>query len=140
MAIEKTLSIIKPDATARNITGEINSRLESAGLRIIAQRRILMSRELAEGFYAEHTDRPFFDSLCTFMTSGPVIVQVLEGDEAINLYRKIMGSTNPDEASIGTLRKDYAESIERNSVHGSDSSQSAVREIDYFFTEEQIVG
>lgn len=140
MAIEKTLSIIKPDATARNITGEINSRLESAGLRIIAQRRILMSRELAEGFYAEHIDRPFFDSLCTFMTSGPVIVQVLEGDEAINIYRKIMGSTNPDEASMGTLRKDYAESIERNSVHGSDSSQSAIREIDYFFTEEQIVG
>lgn len=140
MAIEKTLSIIKPDATARNITGEINSRLESAGLRIIAQRRILMSRELAEGFYAEHINRPFFDSLCTFMTSGPVIVQVLEGDEAINIYRKIMGSTNPDEASMGTLRKDYAESIERNSVHGSDSSQSAIREIDYFFTEEQIVG
>lgn len=140
MATERTLSILKPDATARNLTGAINARLESAGLRIVAQKRIRMTRAQAEGFYGEHRERPFFDSLCSFMTSAPVVVQVLEGDDAIARNRAVMGATNPANADDGTIRKDYAESVERNSVHGSDSPQSAAREIAYFFADDEIVG
>ena len=137
---ERTLSIIKPDATARNLTGVINSRLEGGGLRIIAQRRMRMTIEKAEGFYAEHRERPFFNDLCAFMTSGSVVVQVLEGDNAIARNREIMGATNPEKADAGTIRRDFGESIERNSVHGSDSPESAVREVAYFFSDEEIVG
>lgn len=140
MATERTLSILKPDATARNLTGAINARLESAGLRIVAQKRIRMTRAQAEGFYGEHRERPFFDSLCSFMSSAPVVVQVLEGDDAIARNRAVMGATNPANADDGTIRKDYAESVERNSVHGSDSPQSAAREIAYFFADDEIVG
>ncbi len=140
MAIERTLSIIKPDATRRNITGKIIDRLESAGLRVVAQKRIRMSREQAEGFYDVHKERPFFDSLCTFMTSGPVVVQVLEGEGAIEKNRKVMGATNPEEAGPGTIRKDFAESIEANSAHGSDGPDTAAREIAYFFGDDEIVG
>ncbi|MEM8917010.1 MAG: nucleoside-diphosphate kinase [Pseudomonadota bacterium] len=140
MALERTLSIIKPDATRRNLTGKINSRFEDAGLRIIAQRRILLSRKHAEGFYAVHAERAFFDDLCAFMTSGPVVVQVLEGDNAVAKNREIMGATNPSNADEGTIRRDFAESIEANSVHGSDSPENAAIEIAYFFSECDIVG
>jgi nucleoside-diphosphate kinase len=140
MAVERTLSIIKPDATRRNITGQINAKLEAAGLRIVAQRRVRLSRLQAEGFYAEHKARPFFDSLCTFMTSGPVVLQVLAGENAIAKNREVMGATDPAKAGPGTIRKEFAESIEANSVHGSDSPASAEREIAYFFSECDIVG
>lgn len=140
MASEQTLSIIKPDATRRNITGKINKRLEKAGLRVVAQRRIWLTRDQAEGFYAEHRERAFFDDLCTFMTSGPVVVQVLEGDNAIAKNREVMGATNPANAEEGTIRKDYGESVEANSVHGSDSPESAAREISFFFSQCDIVG
>jgi len=140
MAIERTLSIIKPDATRRNLTGQINARFEDAGLRITAQRRIRLTLEQAQGFYAVHKDRAFFDDLCKFMTSGPVIVQVLEGEDAIVRNREIMGATNPANADEGTIRKDFAESIEANSVHGSDAQETAVHEISYFFSELDLVG
>ncbi len=140
MATERTFSIIKPDATKRNLTGQINARIEGAGLRIIAQKRIRLSKEKAEGFYAEHSAKGFFDSLIAFMTSGPVVVQALEGEDAIAAYRKVMGATNPEKADAGTIRKDFAESMEANSVHGSDSPESAKREIAYFFTDAEIVG
>jgi nucleoside-diphosphate kinase len=140
MARERTLSIIKPDATQRNLTGAINQRLEAAGLRIVAQKRVRLTRAQAEGFYAEHKARPFFDSLCTFMTSGPVVLQVLEADNAIAKYREVMGATNPANAAPNTIRKDFAESVERNSAHGSDSPASAAREIAYFFAETEITG
>jgi nucleoside-diphosphate kinase len=140
MAIERTLSIIKPDATRRNLTGQINARLEGAGLRIVAQRRVCLTREQAEGFYAVHRERPFFDSLCTFMTSGPVVVQVLEGEGAVARNREVMGATNPADADDGTIRKDFAESLEANSVHGSDSPENAAIEVAYFFSTIDIVG
>ena len=140
MATERTLSIIKPDATRRNLTGRINAVLEEAGLRIVASKRIRMSRDQAEGFYAVHKERPFFNDLCTFMTSGPVVVQVLEGEGAIAKNREIMGATNPANAAAGTIRKDFAESIEANSVHGSDSPENAAIEIAYFFAGCEIVG
>ena len=140
MAIERTLSIIKPDATRRNLTGKIIARFEEAGLRVIAQRRVRLTREQAEGFYKVHAERPFFDDLCRFMTSGPVVVQVLEGENAVTRNREIMGATNPAKADKGTIRKDFAESIEANSVHGSDSPDSARAEIHYFFSDVEIVG
>jgi nucleoside-diphosphate kinase len=140
MAIERTLSIIKPDATRRNLTGQINARLEAAGLRIVAQRRIRLSRAQAEAFYAVHRERPFFASLCAFMSSAPVVVQVLEGERAIEVNRDVMGATNPDQAASGTIRKDFAESIEANSVHGSDSPGTAAVEIAFFFAGVDIVG
>jgi nucleoside-diphosphate kinase len=140
MAIERTFSIIKPDATRRNLTGKINAKFEEAGLRIIAQKRIRLSRAQAEGFYAVHKSRPFFDGLCTFMTSGPVVVQVLEGENAIARNREIMGATNPANAAPGTIRKEFAESIEANSVHGSDAAETAREEIAYFFSGIEIVG
>jgi nucleoside-diphosphate kinase len=140
MAIERTLSIIKPDATRRNLTGKIVARFEEAGLRVIAQRRVRLTREQAEGFYKVHAERPFFDDLCRFMTSGPVVVQVLEGENAVARNREIMGATNPAKADKGTIRKDFAESIEANSVHGSDSPDSAQAEIRYFFSDVEIVG
>ena len=140
MAVERTFSIIKPDATRRNLTGKVNARFEEKGLRIIAQKRIWMSRQQAEAFYAVHKARPFFDGLCAFMTSGPVVVQVLEGDNAIARNREIMGATNPANAAAGTIRKDFAESIEANSVHGSDSPENAAIEIGYFFAGSEIVG
>ena len=140
MAIERTLSIIKPDATRRNLTGQINARFEEAGLRIVAQRRVRLTLEQAQGFYAVHRERAFFDDLCGFMISGPVVVQVLEGEEAIARNREIMGATNPANADDGTIRKDFAESIEANSVHGSDAPETAVHEISYFFSALDIVG
>ena len=140
MATERTFSIIKPDATARNLTGQIIARFEEAGLRIVASKRIHMTREQAEGFYAVHKDRPFFNDLVSFMISGPVVVQVLEGDNAIVRNREIMGATNPADADAGTIRKDFAESIEANSVHGSDASETAAEEIKFFFTDAEIVG
>jgi nucleoside-diphosphate kinase len=140
MAIERTLSIIKPDATARNLTGEICARFEAAGLRIVAQKRLRLDRTRAEQFYAVHKERPFFDGLCTFMTSGPVVVQVLEGEDAIARNREIMGATDPAQAAEGTIRKDFAQSIEANSAHGSDSPEAAATEIAFFFTDEEIVG
>ena len=140
MAIERTLSIIKPDATRRNLTGQINARFEEAGLRIVAQRRVRLTLEQAQGFYAVHSERAFFDDLCGFMISGPVVVQVLEGDDAIAKNREIMGATNPANADDGTIRKDFAESIEANSVHGSDAPETAVQEISYFFSALDIVG
>lgn len=140
MATERTLSIIKPDATGRNLTGQINAMLEEAGLKIVAQKRIRMTRDQAEAFYAVHKERPFFDSLCDFMTSGPVVVQVLEGANAISRNREVMGATNPAEAAEGTIRKRFAESIEANSVHGSDSPENADREIAFFFSQIDIVG
>ena len=133
MAIERTLSIIKPDATRRNLTGQINARFEAAGLRIVAQRRIRLSRAQAEAFYAVHRERPFYRSLCEFMTSGPVVVQVLEGENAIETNREVMGATDPAKAAAGTIRKDFAESIEANSVHGSDAPETAAREIAFLF-------
>jgi len=140
MAIERTLSIIKPDATRRNLTGKINARLEEAGLRIVAQKRLWLNRGQAEGFYAVHRERPFFKSLCEFMSSGPVVVQVLEGDNAVAKNREVMGATNPANAAPGTIRKDFAESIEANSVHGSDSPENARIEIGYFFSGLELVG
>lgn len=140
MAVERTLSIIKPDATRRNITGKVIDRLEQAGLRIVAQRRIQLTQERAEAFYDVHRERPFFADLVAFMTSGPVIVQVLEGEDAINRNREVMGATNPAEAADGTIRKDFAESIEANSVHGSDGPETAALEIAFFFSEDEIVG
>lgn len=140
MAQERTLSIIKPDATQRNIIGKIISCFESRGLNIVASKMIHMSEEQAQGFYAEHKERPFFASLVAFMTSAPVIVQVLEGENAIAANRKIMGATNPQDAEEGTIRKDFAESLERNSVHGSDSPESAKREISYFFEASEVFG
>ena len=140
MAIERTLSIIKPDATRRNLTGQINARFEQAGLRIVAQRRVRLTLEQAQGFYAVHSERAFFDDLCGFMISGPVVVQVLEGEDAIAKNREIMGATNPANADDGTIRKDFAESIEANSVHGSDAPDTAVQEISYFFSALDIVG
>jgi nucleoside-diphosphate kinase len=140
MATERTLSIIKPDATRRNLTGRINARFEEAGLRIVAQKRLRLTREQAEGFYAVHKERPFFADLCSFMTSGPVVVQVLEGENAVARNREIMGATNPAEAADGTIRKDFAESLEANSVHGSDSAENAAIEIKFFFDEDEIVG
>ena len=133
MAIERTLSIIKPDATRRNLTGKINARFEERGLRIVAQRRLQLSRGQAEQFYAVHKARPFFNDLVAFMISGPVVVQVLEGDNAVALNREIMGATDPKKAAAGTIRKDFAESIEANSVHGSDSAENARAEIAFFF-------
>lgn len=138
MAIERTLSIIKPDAVSRNLIGEIESRFEKAGLQVIAARMIHMTQEQAEGFYAEHRERSFFPDLVGFMTSGPVIVQVLEGDNAIALNRDLMGATNPQEAEAGTIRADYAETIDANAVHGSDSPETAEREIAYFFNDSEI--
>ena len=140
MAKERTLSIIKPDATRRNLTGKINARFEDAGLRIVAQKRIWLSRQQAEQFYAVHKERPFFGDLCAFMTSGPVVVQVLEGDNAVTRNREIMGATDPAKAAAGTIRKDFAESIEANSVHGSDSAENAAIEIAFFFAGTEIVG
>ena len=140
MAVERTLSIIKPDATRRNITGKVIGRLEQAGLRIVAQRRIQLTQERAEGFYDVHRARPFFNDLVAFMTSGPVVVQVLEGEDAINRNREVMGATNPAEAADGTIRKDFAESIEANSVHGSDGPDTAAQEIAFFFSDDEIVG
>ena len=140
MAIERTFSIIKPDATRRNITGQIAARLEEGGLRIVAQKRIRMSKEQAGEFYAVHKERPFYDNLVSFMTSGPVVVQVLEGENAVVRNREIMGATNPAEADEGTIRKDFGESIDANSVHGSDSPENAKIEIDFFFGEDEITG
>ena len=140
MPAERTLSIIKPDATRRNITGAINAVIEKAGLRIVAQKRVWLSEGQAEGFYAVHKERPFFRDLVTFMISGPVVVQVLEGDNAVTRYRDVMGATNPANAAEGTIRKRFAESIEANSVHGSDSQENAAREIEFFFTDQEIVG
>jgi nucleoside-diphosphate kinase len=140
MAIERTLSIIKPDATRRNLTGKINAKLEDAGLRIVAQKRIRMSRDQAESFYDVHRERPFFGSLVEFMTSGPVVVQVLEGENAVTKNREVMGATNPADADAGTIRAEFAESIEANSVHGSDSAENAAREVAFFFSDDEIVG
>ena len=140
MATERTFSIIKPDATRRNLTGAVTNMLEKAGLRVIASKRIRMTRDQAEGFYAVHRERPFFNDLVAFMTSGPVVVQVLEGEDAVALNRKVMGATNPKEADEGTIRRELAESIEANSVHGSDSAENARIEIDFFFAEDEIVG
>ena len=133
MSVEQTLSIIKPDAVAKNVTGQINSRFEAAGLQIVAQKMLRLSDELAGGFYAEHKARPFYPDLVAFMTSGPVVVQVLEGEGAILKNRELMGATNPAEADAGTIRADFAKSIDANAVHGSDSPASAAREIAYFF-------
>ena len=133
MTLERTFSIIKPDATRRNLTGQINARLEGAGLRIIAQKRKHLSKIEAEAFYAVHRERPFYNDLVAFMTSGPVVLQVLEGDNAVFANREVMGATNPAEAADGTIRRDFAESIEANSVHGSDSLENAAIEISYFF-------
>ena len=140
MAVTRTFSIIKPDATRRNITGAVTRMLEEAGLRVIAAKRIRMTREQAEGFYGVHRERPFFNDLVSFMTSGPVVVQVLEGEDAVARNRQIMGATNPENAEPGTIRKELAESIEANTVHGSDSEENARTEIAFFFTEDEIVG
>ena len=140
MAVTRTFSIIKPDATRRNLTGAVTKMLEEAGLRVVASKRIQMTREQAEGFYAVHKERPFFGELVDFMISGPVVVQVLEGEDAVKRNRDVMGATNPADADEGTIRKTYAESIEANSVHGSDSDENAEIEIDFFFDEDEIVG
>jgi nucleoside-diphosphate kinase len=140
MAATRTFSIIKPDATRRNLTGAITKTLEDAGLRVVASKRIRMTRDEAEGFYGVHRERPFFNDLCTFMTSGPVVVQVLEGENAVARNREVMGATNPEQAAEGTIRKLFAESIEANSVHGSDSDENSKIEIDFFFKPEEIVG
>ena len=138
MAMERTLSIIKPDATRRNLTGAINDRFEKAGLRIVAQKRLQLTQQLAERFYAVHAERPFYRSLVGFMTSGPVVVQVLEGDNAVTKNREVMGATDPAKAAAGTIRKDFAESIEANSAHGSDSPENAAQEIAFFFSQAEI--
>ncbi|MDQ0565708.1 nucleoside-diphosphate kinase [Erythrobacter citreus] len=140
MAVTRTFSIIKPDATRRNLTGAVTKMLEEAGLRVVASKRIQMTRKQAEGFYAVHKERPFFGELVDFMISGPVVVQVLEGEDAVKRNRDVMGATNPADADEGTIRKTYAESIEANSVHGSDSDENAKIEIDFFFNEDEIVG
>lgn len=140
MSTQRTFSIIKPDATRRNLTGAINSKIESSGLRIIAQKRIQMSDSQAKEFYAVHAERPFYNDLVSFMTSGPVVVQVLEGENAVLAYREVMGATNPSEAADGTIRKEFAENIEANSVHGSDSDENAAIEIAHFFSDDEIVG
>lgn len=140
MAKQQTFSIIKPDATRRNLTGAINAKLEEGGLRVVAQKRIHMTKEQAEGFYAVHKERPFFGELTEFMSSEPVVVQVLEGEDAVAKNREIMGATNPEEADAGTIRKEYALNIGENSVHGSDSEENAKIEIEYFFKAEEIVG
>ena len=140
MSLQRTFSIIKPDATRRNITGAINTKIEASGLRIVAQKRILMSEKQAKDFYAIHAERPFYNDLVSFMISGPVVVQVLEGENAVVAYREVMGATNPSEAEEGTIRKEFAESIEANSVHGSDSDENAIIEIAHFFAENEIVG
>jgi len=140
MASTRTFSIIKPDATRRNLTGAVTKMLEDAGLRVVASKRIQMTKEQAEGFYGVHRERPFFNDLCAFMTSGPVVVQVLEGENAVQRNRDIMGATNPENADAGTIRKELAESIEANSVHGSDSDENAKIEIDFFFRPDEIVG
>ena len=140
MTMQRTFSMIKPDATVRHITGQINAKIEAAGLHIVAQKRVWMTRKQAEAFYAEHTGKPFFDELVGFMSSGPTVVQVLEGDEAIARYRQVMGATNPAKAEPGTLRAEFAESMGRNSVHGSDSEASAAREIAFWFAATEIVG
>ena len=135
MSLERTLSIIKPDATSRNITGKINSMIEKSGLKIIAQKRIKLTKDIASRFYEVHKERPFFQDLVSFMISGPVVVQVLQGENAVALYRQVMGATNPEEAEAGTIRKECALSIEANSVHGSDSTDNAKREVAFFFSE-----
>lgn len=140
MAITRTFSIIKPDATRRNITGKVNTTIEGAGLRIVAQKRLHLTQAQAEGFYAVHRERGFFGELVAFMISGPVVVQVLEGEDAVPAYRAIMGATNPANADAGTIRKELAESIEANTVHGSDSDENAAIEIAYFFAQTEIVG
>ncbi len=140
MAIQRTFSIIKPDATKRNITGKINAKIEEAGLRIIAQKRIRLSENQAKGFYAEHSERPFYGELVKFMMSEPVIVQALEGEDAIAAYRGVMGATNPADAAPGTIRAEFALSMGENSAHGSDSETSAAREIAFFFSEDELVG
>ncbi|HAU21969.1 MAG TPA: nucleoside-diphosphate kinase [Erythrobacter sp.] len=140
MAVTRTFSIIKPDATRRNLTGAVTKMLEEAGLRVVASKRIHMSREQAEGFYAVHKERPFFGELCDFMMSEPVVVQVLEGEDAVTRNRDIMGATNPADAAEGTIRKTYALSIGENTVHGSDSDENAKIEIDFFFSPDEIVG
>ena len=139
MSVEKTLSIIKPDATKRNLTGLINTKFEKAGLRIIAQKRLQLTRSMAEKFYEIHKDRPFYNDLVDFMISGPVVVQVLEGDNAVKSNRDVMGATNPEDAAEGTIRKEFAESIEANSVHGSDSLENAQNEISFFFSNIELV-
>ena len=140
MALERTFSIIKPDATRRNLTGKIISKFEEGGLRVVASKRIKMTREQAEGFYAVHKERPFFGELVAFMMSGPVVVQVLEGENAIARNREIMGATNPADAAKGTVRAEFAESIGENSVHGSDGPDTAAQEIEFFFSKDEIVG
>ena len=140
MAIERTFSIIKPDATRRNLTGKVTAKLEEAGLRVVASKRLQLTRAQAEGFYAVHRERPFFKDLVDFMISGPVVVQVLEGENAVARNREVMGATNPANAEPGTIRKEFAESIEANSVHGSDSQENAAIEIAYFFSQTEIVG
>ncbi len=140
MAVERTFSIIKPDATTRNLTGAINAMIEQAGLRVVAQRRLRITREQAEAFYAVHRERPFFRELVDFMISGPVVVQVLEGENAIAKYRDVMGATDPAKAAVGTIRKAHAKSIGENSVHGSDAPDTAAKEIAQFFAENEIVG
>ena len=140
MAVTRTFSIIKPDATRRNLTGAVTKMLEDAGLRVVASKRIRMTKDQAEGFYAVHKERPFFGELVEFMMSGPVVVQVLEGVDAVKRNREVMGATNPADATEGTIRKTFAESIEANTVHGSDSDENAAIEIDYFFKPEEIVG
>ena len=140
MAVTRTFSIIKPDATRRNLTGAVTAKLEEAGLRVVASKRLHLTREQAEGFYAVHAERPFFNDLVSFMISGPVVVQVLEGEDAVKRNRDVMGATNPANADAGTIRKEFAESIEANTVHGSDSEENAAIEIAYFFKPEEIVG
>jgi len=140
MAVERTLSILKPDVTRRNITGRIITRLEEAGLRIVAQKRLRLTRDQAERFYAVHAERSFYGELCTFMSSGPVVVQVLEGEDAVARNREVMGATNPANAAEGTIRREFGESIEANSVHGSDSAETAAFEIAFFFGETEIAG
>ena len=140
MAVQRTFSIIKPDATARNITGKVNAKIEEAGLRIVAQKRVQLTEEQAGGFYAVHKERPFYADLVKFMMSGPVVVQVLEGENAIAAYRTVMGATNPAEADAGTIRAEFAQSIDANTVHGSDAPQTAAEEIKFFFSNDEIVG
>ncbi len=140
MALERTFSILKPDATKRNLTGAINAKIEQAGLRIVGQKRIQMSLAQAQAFYGVHKERPFFNDLCSFMVSGPVVVQVLEGENAVAKYREVMGATNPANAAEGTIRKEFAESIDANTVHGSDSLDNAKIEIEQFFKADEIVG
>jgi len=140
MSLERTFSIIKPDATRRNLTGKIIAKFEDAGLRVVASKRIQLSQDQAEGFYGVHRERPFFNDLVAFMISGPVVVQVLEGEDAIGKNREVMGATNPADAEPGTIRKEFAESIEANSVHGSDAPKTAKEEIAFFFSDDEIVG